>query len=152
MINYVPQLMYNIRLFCGTQCSAASSCPKPELRQARTNIFRTTDETDTAYVVSELPTARKPWLYLFSRLRSNRHAAQSFCENQNSVQNQDQDHDITLDFNNRPTFHPWKTPTKFCLDPVRFGDVPRRFEVKTAFVLRQWWCCYWKIVSQLHHV
>ena len=31
----------------------------------------------------------------------------SFCENQNSVQNQDQDqdHDITLDFNTRPTFH-----------------------------------------------
>ena len=34
-------------------------------------------------------------------------APQSFCENQNSVQNQDQDqdHDITLDFNTRPTFH-----------------------------------------------
>ena len=32
-------------------------------------------------------------------------ALQSFCENQNSVQNQDQDHDITLDFNARPTFH-----------------------------------------------
>ena len=33
-------------------------------------------------------------------------APQSFYENQNSVQNkdQDQDHDITLDFNNRPTF------------------------------------------------
>ena len=33
-------------------------------------------------------------------------APQSFCENQNSVQNQDQDqdHDITLDFNTRPTF------------------------------------------------
>ena len=45
---------------------------------------------------------------------------QSFCENQNSVQNQDQDqdHDITLDFNARPTFHTWKTPTKFCLDPL----------------------------------
>ena len=47
-------------------------------------------------------------------------APQSFCENQNSVQNQDQDqnHDITLDFNTRPTFHTWKTPTKFCLDPL----------------------------------
>ena len=30
-------------------------------------------------------------------------APQSFCENQNSVQ--DQDHDITLDFNTRPTLH-----------------------------------------------
>ena len=41
-------------------------------------------------------------------------ALQSFCETQNSVQNQDQDqdHDITLDFNTRPTFHTWKTLTK----------------------------------------
>ena len=47
-------------------------------------------------------------------------ALHSFCENQNSVQNedQDQDHDITLDFNTRPTFHTQKTPTKFCLDPL----------------------------------
>ena len=45
-------------------------------------------------------------------------APQSFCENQNSVQNQDQDHDITLDFNTRSTFHTWKKPTKFCLDPL----------------------------------
>ena len=30
---------------------------------------------------------------------------QSFCENQNSVQDQDQDHDFTLDFNTRPIFH-----------------------------------------------
>ena len=47
-------------------------------------------------------------------------ALKSFCENQNCVQNQDQDqdHDITLDFNTRPTFHTWKTPTKFCLDPL----------------------------------
>ena len=47
-------------------------------------------------------------------------APQNFCENQNSVQNQDQDqdHDTTLDFNTRPTFHTWKTPTKFCLDPL----------------------------------
>ena len=30
-------------------------------------------------------------------------APQSFSENQNSVQNQD--HNITLDFNTRPTFH-----------------------------------------------
>ena len=45
---------------------------------------------------------------------------QSFGENQHSVQNQDQDqdHDITLDFNTRPTFYTWKTPTKFCLDPL----------------------------------
>ena len=47
-------------------------------------------------------------------------APQSFCENPNSVQNQDQDqdHDITLDFNTRRTFHTWMTPTKFCLDPL----------------------------------
>ena len=34
-------------------------------------------------------------------------APQSFCENRNSVQDQvqDHDHDITLDFNTRPTFH-----------------------------------------------
>ena len=34
-------------------------------------------------------------------------ASQSFCENQNSVQDQgqDQDHGITLDFNTRPRFH-----------------------------------------------
>ena len=32
---------------------------------------------------------------------------QSFCQNQNPVQDQDQDqdHDFTLDFNTRPTFH-----------------------------------------------
>ena len=52
-------------------------------------------------------------------------APQSFCENQNSVQNQDQDqdHDITLDFNTRPTFHTYKTPTKFCLDPLTASKV-----------------------------
>ena len=58
-------------------------------------------------------------------------APQSFCEDQNSVQNQDQDqdqdHDITLDFNTRPTFHTWKTPTKFCLDPL----TPSRVIVST---------------------
>ena len=75
MINTVRQLMHNIRLFCGTQCSAASSW-----RQARTKSFRTTDEADTAHVVSELPTARKPWLHLFSRLRSNRHITCAQCE------------------------------------------------------------------------
>ena len=40
-LNIVRQLMHNIR-------------------QARTKIFRTTDDADTAYVVSEIPTARKP--------------------------------------------------------------------------------------------
>ena len=47
-------------------------------------------------------------------------AQQSFCKNRNSVQDQDfdQDHDYTLDFNTRPTFHTQKTPTKFCLDPL----------------------------------
>ena len=51
--------MHNIRLFCGTQCSAASSW-----RQARTKIFRTTDEADTEV----------------SRLRSNRHINCFQCE------------------------------------------------------------------------
>ena len=32
-------------------------------------------------------------------------APQSFCENQNSVQDQDHDHDISLDFNTKPAFH-----------------------------------------------
>ena len=32
-------------------------------------------------------------------------APQRLCEIQNSVQNQDQDHDITVDFNTKPTFH-----------------------------------------------
>ena len=32
---------------------------------------------------------------------------------------------------------------------ISFVNVPRRFEVKTAFVLRQWWCCCWKVVSQV---
>ena len=52
-------------------------------------------------------------------------APQSFRENENSVQNQDQDqdHDITLDFNTRPTFHTWKTLTKFCLDPLTLSKV-----------------------------
>ena len=33
--------------------------------------------------------------------------SQNFCQNQNPVQNQvqDQDHDYTLGFNTRPTFH-----------------------------------------------
>ena len=55
MINTVRQLMHNIRFFCGTECSAASSW-----RQARSKVFRTTDEADTADVVPELPTSRKP--------------------------------------------------------------------------------------------
>ena len=52
-------------------------------------------------------------------------APQSFCGNQNSVQNQDQDQDddITLEFNTRPKFHTWKTPTKFCLDPLTHSKV-----------------------------
>ena len=47
-------------------------------------------------------------------------APQSFCENQNSVHNQDhdQDHDITSDLNTRPSLHTWKTPIKFRLDPL----------------------------------
>ena len=51
--------MHNIRLFCGTQCSALPRGSKPELK------FRTTDEADTVHEVSGLPTARKPW-YIFS--------------------------------------------------------------------------------------
>ena len=74
-LNTVRQLMHNIRLFYGTQSSAASSW-----RQAWTKNFRTTDEADTAHVVSELPTARKPWLYLFSRLRSNHHITCVQCQ------------------------------------------------------------------------
>ena len=46
--------MYNIRVFCGTQCSALQRGGKPELK------FRTTDEADTAQVESGLPTACKP--------------------------------------------------------------------------------------------
>ena len=57
-------------------------------------------------------------------------APQSFCKNQNSVQDQDQDHDFTLDFNTRPTFHTWKTPTKFCLDSL----TPSKVIVSTAKV------------------
>ena len=41
MINTVRQLLWHVEA-------------------ARTKIFRTTDEADTAHVVSELPTARKP--------------------------------------------------------------------------------------------
>ena len=52
---------------------------------------------------------------------------QSFCQNQNPVQDQDQDH---LDFNTRPTFHTQKTPTKFCLDPL----TPSKVIVSTAKV------------------
>ena len=62
-------------------------------------------------------------------------APQSFCENQNSVQNQDQDqdHDITLDFNARATFYTWKTPTKFCFDPLTPSKfiVSRHPEIQT---------------------
>ena len=64
-------------------------------------------------------------------------ALQSFCENQNSVQ--DQDHDFTLDFNTRPTFHTQKTPTKSCLDPltpskviVSTSKIHVRTDVRTA--------------------
>ena len=32
-------------------------------------------------------------------------ALQSFCENQDSVQDQDQERDFTLDFNTKSTFH-----------------------------------------------
>ena len=63
-------------------------------------------------------------------------APQSFCENQNSVEDQDQNqnHDFTLDFNTRPTFHTQKTPTKFFLDPLTPLKVIVRPEVKSAFV------------------
>ena len=45
---------------------------------------------------------------------------QSFFQNQNPVQDegQDQDHDFTLDFHTRPKFQTYKTPTKFCVDPL----------------------------------
>ena len=63
-------------------------------------------------------------------------APQSFCKNQNSVQNQDQDqdHDITLDFNTRPTFHTWKTPTKFCLDPLTPSKVSVHMKSPRTYV------------------
>ena len=57
-------------------------------------------------------------LYILKILTKFGVAPQSFCENRYSVQDRDQDHDFTLDFNTRPTFHPQKTPTKFCLDPL----------------------------------
>ena len=46
-------------------------------------------------------------LYIVKILTKFGVALQSFCENQNSVQNhdQDQDHDFTLDFNTGYTFH-----------------------------------------------
>ena len=50
--------MHNIRLFCGTQCSGASSWG-----QARTKIFRTTDEVDTVHVVSELQLASRDYIF-----------------------------------------------------------------------------------------
>ena len=67
-----------------------------------------------------LNSLEKVILHMLKIFRKFGVALQSFCENQNSVQNQnqDRDHDITLDFNTRPTFHTWKTPTKFCLDPL----------------------------------
>ena len=57
---------------------------------------------------------------------------QSFCQNQNPVQDQDQDqdHDFTLDFNTRPTFHTQKTLTKFCLHSL----TPSKVIVSTAKV------------------
>ena len=76
-------------------------------------------------------------------------APESFCENQNSVQNQDQDHDITLDFNTRPT---WKTPTKFCLDPLTPSKVivpPRKVHVRTYIQTDRQTDgnCFWLILS-----
>ena len=46
-------------------------------------------------------------LYILKILTKFDVAMQSFCENQNSVQDhdQDQDHDFTVDSNIRPTFH-----------------------------------------------
>ena len=44
-------------------------------------------------------------LYLLKMYTKFGVAPQSICENQNSVQDQDQNHDFTLDFNTRPTFH-----------------------------------------------
>ena len=57
---------------------------------------------------------------------------QSCCQNQKLVQDQDpdQDHDFTLYFNTRPTFHTSKTATKFCLDSL----TPSKVIVSTAKV------------------
>ena len=49
----------------------------PPLHRVRTKIFFV---PPTARVVSELPTARKPGLYLLLRLRSNRHITCVQCE------------------------------------------------------------------------
>ena len=69
-------------------------------------------------------------LYILKILIKFGVAPRSFFENQNCVQDrdQDQDHDFTLDFNTRPTFHTSKTPTKFCFDPL----TPSKFIVSTA--------------------
>ena len=53
---------------------------------------------------------------------------QIFFQNQNPVQDQDQD--VTFDFNTRPIFHTQKTPTKFYLDPL----TPSKIIVSTAKV------------------
>ena len=55
--------------------------------------------------ISLLNSLEKVILYMLKISTKFGVALQSFCENQNSVQNQDQDHDITLNFNTRPTFH-----------------------------------------------
>ena len=60
---------------------------------------------------------------------------QSFCQNQNPIQDEDQDPDFTLDFNTRPKFHTQKTSTKFCLDPLTPSKVivsTARIHVRTA--------------------
>ena len=70
-------------------------------------------------------------------------APQSFCENQNSVQ--DQDHDFTLDFNTRPTFHTLKTPTKFCSDPLTPSKVivsTSKVPVRTDRQTEIFWCLF----------
>ena len=50
---------------------------------------------------------------------------QSFCQNLNSVQdqNQNQDHNFTLDFNIKITFYTYKTCTQFCLGALDASNV-----------------------------
>ena len=66
-------------------------------------FFRITIKILTSIRVSLWNSLEKVILYILKI--STKFAPQSVCENQNSVQDQDQDHDFTLDFNIRPTFY-----------------------------------------------
>ena len=69
-------------------------------------------------------------LYILKMLTKFGVVLQSFCQNQNPVQDQDQDqdHDFIFDFNTRPTFYTKKITTKFFLVPL----TPSKVIVSTA--------------------